>query len=140
MNGVEKDLKKMISQKYGSLKNFSDVVNIPYPTLDSIFKRGLKRSQSVNLVKICAALNINVSKIILREEIVEEKVESKEDLEEDNTLIDPKNLIDVFTDMASRGTLLCGGGVTQKDLLIQIIGTIVKVSMEKGAKTKSLQM
>lgn len=39
-------------------------------------------------------------------------------------------LIDTFTDMANRGTLLCGRNATQEDILIQIIGAIVKVSMD----------
>lgn len=41
------------------------------------------------------------------------------------------NLINRFTDMANRGTLLTGGDIKQEDLLIQIIGTIVKEAMEK---------
>lgn len=40
-----------------------------------------------------------------------------------------KELIDTFRDMAKRGTLLARGGVTQEDLLIQIIGTITNVAM-----------
>lgn len=40
-----------------------------------------------------------------------------------------KELIDIFRDMANRGTLLARGDVTQEDLLIQIEGTIVKVAM-----------
>ena len=45
------------------------------------------------------------------------------------TMISAEKLINRFEDMANRGTLLCGINVTQEDLLIQIIGTIVKVSM-----------
>lgn len=39
-------------------------------------------------------------------------------------------LIDRFSEMAERGTLLTGN-ISQEDVLIQIIGTIVKVSMEQ---------
>lgn len=38
--------------------------------------------------------------------------------------------LEIFTDMANRGTLLCGRNVTQEDLLVQIIGTIVRVIMD----------
>ena len=48
---------------------------------------------------------------------------------ESQNMISADKLIDAFTDMANRGTLLCGKNITQEDLLIQIIGTIVKVSM-----------
>ena len=49
---------------------------------------------------------------------------------EEETMISAEKLINKFTDMANRGTLLCGKNVTQEDLLIQIVGTIVKVSMD----------
>lgn len=50
-------------------------------------------------------------------------------LREEETMISAEKLINKFTDMANRGTLLCGRNVTQEDLLVQIIGTIVKISM-----------
>jgi hypothetical protein len=37
-----------------------------------------------------------------------------------------QNLIKEFEDMSRRGTLLTGNNITQEDLLMQIIGTIVK--------------
>ena len=49
---------------------------------------------------------------------------------ENETMISAEKLINRFEDMANRGTLLCGKNITQEDLLIQIIGTIVKVSMD----------
>ncbi len=44
--------------------------------------------------------------------------------------INIKKLIETFTDMANRGSLLARGGVSQEDLLIQIIGTIAEVARE----------
>lgn len=44
--------------------------------------------------------------------------------------INVNKLIETFTDMANRESLLARGGISQKDLLIQIVGTIVKVAME----------
>ena len=44
--------------------------------------------------------------------------------------VSASHLIDVFTDMANRGTLLTGHGVTQHDLLMQIVGTITHVALE----------
>lgn len=49
---------------------------------------------------------------------------------ENETMISAEKLINRFEDMANRGTLLCGKNIMQEDLLIQIIGTIVKVSMD----------
>jgi len=58
-----------------------------------------------------------------------ETCEMKKTSEGEN-MISAEKLIDTFTDMANRGTLLCGKNITQEDLLMQIIGTIVKVSMD----------
>ncbi len=44
--------------------------------------------------------------------------------------INVKKLIDRFRDMSKRESLLARGGVSQEDLLIQIIGTIAEVAME----------
>ncbi len=44
--------------------------------------------------------------------------------------VNVKKLIETFTDMANRGSLLARGVVSQEDLLIQIIGTIAEVAME----------
>lgn len=41
-----------------------------------------------------------------------------------------EKLIKTFEDMASRESLLARGCISQQDLLIQIIGTIVHVAME----------
>lgn len=46
------------------------------------------------------------------------------------TEVNIEELIAKFEDMANRGTLLIGSKVTQEDLLMQIIGTIVKVANE----------
>lgn len=55
--------------------------------------------------------------------------EMAETTEKEN-MVSADKLIETFTDMVNRGTLLCGKNITQEDLLIQIIGTIVKVSMD----------
>lgn len=47
------------------------------------------------------------------------------------TEINVEKLIARFEDMAERETLLTGDNVTQKDLLMQIIGTIVVEAMSK---------
>lgn len=44
--------------------------------------------------------------------------------------VNVNELIDKFTDMANRGTLLARGGVSQQDLLMQITGAIIVVAME----------
>lgn len=50
--------------------------------------------------------------------------------------VNVNKLIDTFTDMANRESLLARGGVSQQDLLIQIIGTIVHLAMEETSGSK----
>lgn len=45
--------------------------------------------------------------------------------------VNVKCLIQRFKEMAERESLLARGGVTQQDLLLQIIGTIVVEAMEE---------
>lgn len=45
--------------------------------------------------------------------------------------VNVEKLIKRFEGMAERGSLLARGGVSQQDLLMQIIGTIVVEAMEK---------
>jgi hypothetical protein len=46
------------------------------------------------------------------------------------TEVNVEKLIKTFKDMANRESLLAHGSISQKDLLIQITGTIVHVAME----------
>lgn len=52
-----------------------------------------------------------------------------------NDKVSTKFLIDAFTDMANRDTLLVN--TTKEDLLSQIIGTILRVSMLENADKNS---
>lgn len=51
-----------------------------------------------------------------------------------NETVNAKKLIERFEDMANRGSLLARGDVSQHDLLMQIIGTIVREVMEESEK------
>lgn len=52
-----------------------------------------------------------------------------ENISTEDKYVSVENLIRTFEDMANRGSLLARGNVSQQDLLMQIIGTIVHVSM-----------
>ena len=56
---LDDELKEFIKGEYKSLLAFSKVVGIPYPTLDSIFKRGLCNAGIGNVIKICRCLGIS---------------------------------------------------------------------------------
>lgn len=57
---IEERLKDLILTRYVSIREFTQVADIPYTTLDSIFKRGVANSSVSNIIKICKALNLSV--------------------------------------------------------------------------------
>ena len=60
---VETQLRELICEKYGSVKEFASRIGIPYTTLDSILKRGVAKANVINIIKICQALNIDAEKL-----------------------------------------------------------------------------
>lgn len=61
---IENKLKKLIIEKYGSVRNFSIKIGIPYTTVDSILKRGLDNSNVGNVIKMCKALNLSIDSLL----------------------------------------------------------------------------
>lgn len=64
MNELELNLKEMIIDKYGSMKKFSEVIEMPWTTLDSILKRGVANSNISNVLKITRELQIDAEKLV----------------------------------------------------------------------------
>lgn len=64
MNELESNLKALIIQKYGSLKKFTEVIDMPWTTLDSILKRGVANSNITNVLKITRELGLDVEKLV----------------------------------------------------------------------------
>lgn len=60
---IEDHLKGFIVAHYGSLKNFSEHTEVPYQTLVSILRRGIKNASFGNIVKICNVLGINIDEL-----------------------------------------------------------------------------
>ena len=59
----EIELKELIKKEYKSVRAFSNYSNIPYSTIDNIFKRGISGVSIQVVLKICMILNIDVEKI-----------------------------------------------------------------------------
>lgn len=63
--GVSEDkLKEYILSKYKSIREFTVDIDMPYSTIDSIFKRGIRKASVDNLIKICDFLNISADALI----------------------------------------------------------------------------
>lgn len=61
---IEIKIKELIIQKYGSVKSFSNKIKIPYTTIDTILKRGMLKSNVLNVIKMCNELNIDINELV----------------------------------------------------------------------------
>ena len=60
---IEEKLKYYILSKYKSIRAFSQDVDIPYSTIDNIFKRSISGSSLYNITQICDKLSIDINKL-----------------------------------------------------------------------------
>lgn len=67
---LENKLKRLIIEKFGSVRQFSFSIGIPYTTIDSILKRGIDNSNVGNVIKICKALDISIDNLLDNKEII----------------------------------------------------------------------
>jgi hypothetical protein len=63
--GISEDLlKEFILSKYKSVREFTQDVNMPYSTVDSIFKRGIRNASVDNVLLICNHLHISADALV----------------------------------------------------------------------------
>ena len=60
---IEEKLKDLILSEYGSLRNFTMLVGLPYSTVDGMLKRGIQNATVSNVLTICAALGISADEL-----------------------------------------------------------------------------
>ena len=63
MEEMERNLKEIIINRYGSLKKFCEKIDMPWTTLDSILKRGITNSNIINVMKISSELGIDTESL-----------------------------------------------------------------------------
>ena len=56
---IETELKELILSRFGTMKAFSEKIELPNSTIDSIFRRGVNNASITNIIKICKALEIS---------------------------------------------------------------------------------
>ena len=50
---IETELKELILSRFGTMKAFSEKIELPNSTIDSIFRRGVNNASFTNIIKIC---------------------------------------------------------------------------------------
>ena len=63
MSETEAKIREMIIERYGSLKKFCEVIDMPCTTLDSILKRGITNSNITNVMKITKELGVDTESL-----------------------------------------------------------------------------
>ena len=64
MGTSEDKLKEYILKKYKSIREFAIDIDMPYSTIDSIFKRGVRKASVDNIINICEFLDISTDALI----------------------------------------------------------------------------
>lgn len=85
---VEKGIKKLIENKFGNIKYFSEEIELPYTTVRSILERGVLNSKVENVIKIAEGLDMDPKEFLKLDR------ENIKVFDEDQTVID--NLNDVL--------------------------------------------
>ena len=140
---TEEKLKNYILERYKSVREFTIENDIPYSTLDSVFKRGIDNSSVGVIFKICKALNISPDSLaegeivpriqtptdyIVNSDGNEILIEVKEDI--DDILTDTKKRLLAYQDL-----LLEGKPVKKKEINTIING--IDISLEMVKKSQS---
>lgn len=60
---IEEQLKNEILSRYKSVRAFTTAINVPYSTLDSVFKRGISNAGVSTIIKVFNALDLDVESI-----------------------------------------------------------------------------
>ncbi|WP_455078358.1 helix-turn-helix domain-containing protein [Peptostreptococcus stomatis] len=61
---IENQLRELILLKYGSLREFTFNIGLPYSTLSTILKNGIMTANISNVVKICNTLSIKIDELV----------------------------------------------------------------------------
>ena len=64
MKTSEDLLKELILSKYKSIREFTTAIQMPYTTVDSLLKRGIKKASVDNVMKICSFLKISADALV----------------------------------------------------------------------------
>ena len=60
---VEEQIKNMIIEKFKSVRAFTQFINVPYSTIDTMIKRGISGTAITTVLKVCRALNIDAESL-----------------------------------------------------------------------------
>lgn len=135
---IEDKLKELILSRYKSLREFSQVIDMPYSTLDTILKRGIDKASIGNIIKICQELHISADELANNRIVPSfETTPDPRDNDIENLINDFKSRILTYDDLTCDGSPV--DPITRL-ALVDAIDTAVEVGKRKTTDSKFLQM
>lgn len=99
---MEEQLKNAILEKYKSVRAFTTTINIPYSTLDSVFKRGISNAGVSTMIKVFDALDLDIESVSSGE-LQHRKSGNKESPGPDESALGEKQLVSLYRELNEEG-------------------------------------
>lgn len=139
MGELERQVMDLILKNYVSKSDFARKADLPYSTLDSIFKRGLQNASIANIIKLCNALNISADGLSNGKVIMINK--NKSMVQDDIDLYKYDNILPITTQkIPFLGSVACGQPIyaeEDKESYI-VLGTNIKADFCLRAQGDSM--
>ncbi len=139
MGELERQVMDLILKNYASKSDFARKADLPYSTLDSIFKRGLQNASIANIIKLCNALNISADGLSNGRVIMINKNKSMN--QDDIDLYKYDNILPITTQkIPFLGSVACGQPIyaeEDKESYI-VLGTNIKADFCLRAQGDSM--
>lgn len=139
MGELERQVMDLILKNYASKSDFARKADLPYSTLDSIFKRGLQSASIANIIKLCNALNISADGLSNGKVIMINK--NKSMVQDDIDLYKYDNILPITTQkIPFLGSVACGQPIyaeEDKESYI-VLGTNIKADFCLRAQGDSM--
>ena len=126
---IEEQLKSIILSQYKSVRAFTTSISIPYTTLDSVFKRGICKAGVETMLKVFAALNLDLESIATGT-LTEKKTPLPERPDKEAA---PISLDALYAMLVAQGYVKDGEDLSDEDLRFLVsVGDVIRAWFAKG--------
>ena len=138
MTTIEDKLKDLILSRFKSIREFTTYIDMPYTTIDSMFRRGIQNSSVAVVIKVCKGLDISADALAEGKIVYKHKMDFIVYENDTPMLIEVK---DILTDTKDRllqygNLLLDGEPITDETKKAIAHGIDVSVEMAKSYNKK----
>lgn len=98
---IEEQLKQEILKRYKSVRAFTTTINIPYSTLDSVFKRGITNAGVSTMIKVFDALDLDIESVQSKE--LRHRTHIKNSPSADESAPGEKQLVSLYHELNEEG-------------------------------------